>query len=63
MEDTGAIVVARTALVVCSLRAATMLAAKKRNGNTPHGLNSISETDTDNSTGIALCVQNSKPMI
>jgi len=35
-----ATIVTCTALVVCSLGAATMLAARKRNGITPHGLNS-----------------------
>jgi len=44
------------------LQTKLMLAAMKKRGNNPHGLNSISETDTD-MMRIALCFQKWKPVI
>jgi len=40
MDDEDEINVACTAVVVCSLGAAMVASKYRRNGNTPHGLNS-----------------------
>jgi len=61
MEDADDIVIACTALVVCSLGAATTLAAKKKQKHSTWVKQYI--RDSTDMVPIALCFQNWKPMI